>query len=121
MDAILRVLMGPWTSYILWQLRSNGPLRFGALKRNMPSISSKVLTERLRKLEDAGLVYRHYVPTVPPQVTYGLADRGLQLGSTLDALNRIGRRWQHEDRKEADKQLEPLTCDEPKVNDRAGG
>ena len=47
MDALLRLLMGPWTTYILWVLRTtNEPVRFGELKRRVPGISAKVLTER---------------------------------------------------------------------------
>ena len=94
MDALLRLLMGPWTTYILWILRQNGPTRFGALKRQIPGISSKVLTERLRMLEFAGVIYRDHNPTIPPKVTYGLAERGEELGAVLSGLENIARRWQ---------------------------
>ncbi len=100
MDSILRLLMGPWTSYILWILQSEGPLRFGALKRKVPGISAKVLTERLRLLEEAGVIFRDYKPTIPPQVTYGLADRGKELAEVFKTLNTIGRRWAEEDKME---------------------
>jgi DNA-binding HxlR family transcriptional regulator len=93
MDALLRLLMGPWTSYILWVLRSNGPTRFGELKRKVPGVSAKVLTERLRMLVEAGVIYRQHKPTIPPQVTYGLAPRGEELREVLDQLNAIARRW----------------------------
>jgi DNA-binding HxlR family transcriptional regulator len=99
MDAILRLLMGPWTTYVLWILRSGGPIRFGELKRQIAGVSAKVLTERLRALEAAGIVYRHYQPTVPPAVTYGLTARGRELDGVLDALNDVGVRWQSEDRR----------------------
>jgi len=101
MDAILRLLMGPWTTYILWVLCSDGPTRFGALKRRVPGISSKMLTERLRMLEQAGVIYRTYAPTIPPQVTYGLTARGGELRAVLDDLNAVARRWQAEDRASA--------------------
>ena len=97
MDAILRTLMGPWTTYILWLLHSEGPLRFGALKALMPDISSKVLTERLRHLEASGLVHRDYRPTIPPAVTYSLTPRGVELRDVLDRLGAIALRWQAED------------------------
>jgi DNA-binding HxlR family transcriptional regulator len=97
MDSLLRTLMGPWTTYILWILRSEGATRFGELKRKVPGISAKVLTERLRMLESAGLISRHHEPTIPPQVTYALADRGRELSGTLDSLNEIARRWREED------------------------
>ena len=98
MDAILRLLMGPWTTYILWVLCNDGPTRFGALKRRVSGISGKMLTERLRMLEQAGIIFRRYTPTIPPQVTYGLTRRGEELRAVLDDLNAVARRWQEEDR-----------------------
>lgn len=97
MAALLRLITGPWTLYILWRLRSNGPTRFGVLKRSIQGISSKVLTDRLRMLEDAGLVYRRYEPTIPPQVTYGLTERMSDLSPILDQLNDIAMRWRVQD------------------------
>ena len=97
MDAILRLLMGPWTTYILWVLRNDGPTRFGALKRKVTGISAKILTERLRLLEQAEIIQRHYKPTIPPQVTYSLSRRGHELAPILDQLDAVGRRWSAED------------------------
>lgn len=100
-DAVLRLLMGPWTTYILYVLRTQGPRRFGELKREVGGISAKVLTERLRMLEEARLVHRAYVATIPPQVTYSLAPRGAELNPMLDTLKEIALRWQAEDEEEA--------------------
>lgn len=97
MDALLRTLMGPWTTYILWILRSEGQTRFGALKRKIPGISAKVLTDRLRLLESARLITREQEPTIPPRVTYALAERGCELSGVLDTLNEISLRWERED------------------------
>jgi DNA-binding HxlR family transcriptional regulator len=99
MDSLLRLLTGPWTTYVLWVLRSNGPTRFGELKRRVPGVSAKMLTERLRMLERARVIYRHYEPTIPPQVTYGLAPRGEELRDILDRLSEVARRWQAEDQR----------------------
>lgn len=97
MDALLRLLMGPWTTYILWVLRStNEPVRFGELKRRVPGISAKVLTERLRLLEGAQIIERRHLPTIPPQVSYSLAPRGKELNSVLDMLNEVALRWRLE-------------------------
>ena len=101
MDGLLRLLTGPWTTYILWVLRSRGPTRFGELKRSVPGISAKMLTERLRMLEEARVIFRHYEPTIPPQVTYGLAPRGEELREALDMLNAVALRWQTEDARAA--------------------
>jgi DNA-binding HxlR family transcriptional regulator len=98
MDRLLRLLTGPWTTYILWVLRTQGPTRFGELKRRVPGISAKMLTERLRMLEEGRIVFRHYQPTIPPQVTYGLAKRGEELREALDKLEEVAYRWQMEDR-----------------------
>jgi DNA-binding HxlR family transcriptional regulator len=94
MDALLRLLMGPWTTYILWVLRTtNEPVRFGELKRRVPGISAKVLTERLRLLEGAQVIERRHLATIPPQVSYALAHRGKELNEVLDRLNEVALRW----------------------------
>lgn len=93
MDALLKLIMGPWTTYILWTLCQNGPTRFGELKRRLPGISSRVLTQRLRMLEEAEVLFRDHKPTIPPQVTYGLTERGMELGDVLDSLNIVALRW----------------------------
>lgn len=90
---LLSLLTGPWTLHIIWVLSTHGPTRFGALKRQLDGISSKVLTERLRTLEEASVIYRSYKPTIPPEVTYGLTDRGEDLHVVLDQLSTIARKW----------------------------
>jgi len=97
MDTVLRQIMGPWTTYILWLLGKEGPLRFGVLKNKIDGISAKVLTERLRSLEAAGLVHRDYKPTVPPAVSYSLTGRGHELCQVLQGINDIAIRWDQED------------------------
>lgn len=87
MDGLLRVISGPWTTYILWRLGNHGEVRFGELKKLVPGISSRVLTERLRNLEEAGLVYRNHKPTIPPQVSYGLTENGLAFRGILNDIN----------------------------------
>jgi len=96
MDAILRLLMGPWTTYILWVLADQGPQRFGVLKRQVSGISTRMLTERLRMLQAAGVVWREQTETIPPAVTYGLTERGKELRTVLDSLGEIALRWQLE-------------------------
>ncbi len=97
MDFILRMLMGPWTTYILYNLRTHGPQRFGELKRRVAGISAKMLTERLRTLEGASLVKRDYEATIPPKVTYSLTQRGHELDDVMGRLAEIGTRWEAED------------------------
>ncbi|MFZ1747435.1 MAG: helix-turn-helix domain-containing protein [Nitrospirales bacterium] len=94
LDSLLRVLAGPWTIYILCRLHNNGETRFGQLKRQMPGISSKMLTERLRSLEKAEIIFRHQASTIPPQVNYGLTTEGRELTTILDQINTLAGRWQ---------------------------
>ena len=97
LDSLLRVLAGPWTIYILCRLHNNGETRFGEIKRQMPGISSKMLTERLRSLERAEIIFRHQAPTIPPQVTYGLTPEGRELTTILDQINTLAGRWQDQE------------------------
>ena len=97
MDFILRMLMGPWTTYILYNLKTHGPQRFGELKRRVAGVSAKMLTERLRTLAGAGLVRRDYEATIPPKVTYSLTERGHELDDVLACLAEVGTRWEAED------------------------
>jgi DNA-binding HxlR family transcriptional regulator len=59
-------------------------------------ISSRVLTERLRTLEDARFIFRHYEPTIPPAVTYGITDRMKDIEKVLHQLEELSRKWQRE-------------------------
>jgi len=116
MDALLRLLMGPWTTYILWLLYSNKVLRFGQLKRFMTDVSAKVLTERLRMLEAADLVHRDYQPSIPPQVSYSLTEKGQDLQNVLEGLNVLARKWRHAEQAELELNAE-IDADADAVTD----
>ncbi len=90
---LLGILSSPWTLLLLHRLHMEGPKRFGELKRRLGPISTKTLTQRLPMLEAEGWVTRHYEPTVPPQVTYALAEQVLELDGVLTELDRIAERW----------------------------
>lgn len=100
MHRLLGVLAGPWTIYLLWVLSTDGPMRFGALRRRIEGISTKVLTERLRMLEAEGFVTRHYEPTVPPQVTYSPTERIAELIPVLKLFCELSRKWYSDDHAE---------------------
>jgi len=93
MHGLLSLLTGPWTTYILWLIRVNGEMRFGELKKQMPSISAKVLTDRLRMLEEAGIISRRQEATIPPKVSYSFTTRGHQLNDLLDTINKLAVNW----------------------------
>src|ERR1700728_697624 len=93
---MLELLTRPWTLHILWALSHEGPLRFGVLRKQIDGISARVLTERLRTLEGAGFVFRHYEQTIPPAVTYGITDRMKDIEKVLAQMEGLARKWQGE-------------------------
>lgn len=93
LSKLLGILSSRWTLLLLHRLHIEGPARFGELRRRLGPVSTKTLTERLRMLEAEGLVSRHYEPTVPPQVTYALTKRVMELEPVIIELDRIAERW----------------------------
>lgn len=63
--------------------------RFGELRKGIPGISQKVLTDNLRQLEADGLIIRTVFPEVPPRVEYSLSE----LGNTLRPLFKSMAEW----------------------------
>jgi len=87
----LSVMGGTWTPNIIWYL-SKGPRRFTELKDDLKGISSKVLTDRLKKLEADHIVNREDIPSSPPTVEYVLTDLGQELMPAIEAIAGVGRR-----------------------------
>jgi DNA-binding HxlR family transcriptional regulator len=79
------VVGGRWRTVLLSHLKE-GVHRYGELRRRMPGISEKMLTQRLRELEADGLVSRRDLGTVAPHVEYELTDEGRSLAPVLQAL-----------------------------------
>ena len=96
MAACMAVLGGAWTPSVIWKL-SGGPRRFGELSRDIPSISPKMLTTRLRELERKGVVIREVVPSSPPSVEYSLSDLGRELVPVINTIVRVGTRLREEE------------------------
>lgn len=95
-EAFLKIIGQRWSSYILHILLLNQRLRFGELKRHIPNISQKVLTEKLRELEKADIIHRDYQNTIPPTVTYSLTKRGKSLSPLLKMISNIAHEWRLE-------------------------
>ncbi len=91
MGACMALLGGAWTPNVVWQL-SGGPRRFGELTRDIPGISPKMLTTRLKELAEKGVVGREVVPTSPPSVEYSLSELGKELVPVIDTIVRVGTR-----------------------------
>ena len=94
---LLELLTRPWTLHILWALSTNGPARFGVLQKQVAGISSRVLAERLRGLEQKEFVFRRYEPTIPPSVTYGITKRMRDIERVLQELEQLAQQWKFEE------------------------
>lgn len=84
-EAAVDVFGGKWKALILWWLQQR-TWRFAELRRQLPGITEKMLTQQLRELEAHGIVDRRVYPTVPPKVEYSLTPYGRSLKRALRAL-----------------------------------
>ena len=69
-EPVVELVFGRWTSHVLWLLVHQGRLRFTELRAQVPMVTPKVLTERLRRLERDGFITRTYHSEMPPRVEY---------------------------------------------------
>lgn len=85
----LNTMNGKWTLLIVHQLL-RGPKRFTELRRALAGVNPRTLAERLRMLEEAGVVTREAFAEVPPRVEYTLTARGHSLAPVLNAMAEWG-------------------------------
>jgi DNA-binding HxlR family transcriptional regulator len=90
LTAALAAMGGKWKLIIIYWL-AESPRQFLALRRLMPGISQKVLTEQLRELIADGVVDRQRTGRAPAPVVYSLTEYGCSLGPIVDAVRRWGR------------------------------
>ncbi|GIF16005.1 winged helix-turn-helix transcriptional regulator [Actinoplanes teichomyceticus] len=89
--AAIAVIDGKWKTALLWLLES-GPCRPGELRRRLPGLTEKVLTQALREMESDGLVHRETYPGVPLRTEYSLTPFGRELSDALAPLADWGHR-----------------------------
>ena len=87
----MRLLGGKWKGSILWHLK-DGPVRFNDLARQLGGASKKMVNQRLKEMEEAGLLERRVLSTRPIAVAYEITDFGR---SALDVLDQL-RAWSEE-------------------------
>lgn len=85
----MAIIAGAWAPNVIWHLRA-GPRRFNELRVDIPPISAKVLSQRLRELESRRVITRTIQPTNPPSVEYALTPLGRELVPALDAIVEVG-------------------------------
>jgi DNA-binding HxlR family transcriptional regulator len=81
-----------WTGAVL-RVLMDGAKRFNELLGSVPGLSDRLLSERLRELEGAGLVAREVTPGPPVCVSYRLTEAGRNLEPVIDALGKWAERW----------------------------
>lgn len=86
------IISGKWTLLIIRDLAS-GVKRFNQLERSLQGISPKTLSERLRSLEEEGIILRQTFAEVPPRVDYSLTEKGCDLVHVIESMRSYGKRW----------------------------
>lgn len=87
----LALIGGAWTPNVIWYLSAQ-PRRFSELRADLPGISAKVLTSRLRELEENGIVSRTVLATSPPSVEYALTELGHDMLPAIRSIVEIGKK-----------------------------
>lgn len=90
-EALMDTVGGKWKPVILYHLLG-GTRRFGELKRLVPGVSQRMLTQHLRELEADGIIHREVYKEVPPKVEYSLTE----LGRTLEPVLLTMHEWAEE-------------------------
>ncbi|MGE4506588.1 MAG: winged helix-turn-helix transcriptional regulator [Desulfovibrionaceae bacterium] len=89
LEVSFEIFSGKWVPHIIWLL-SKEEKRFGELKKAMPNVTPKMLSQQLRMLERYGIVNRKAYPEVPPVVVYSLTQIGQKVIPVFQGLNQWG-------------------------------
>jgi len=81
-----------WTGAIIRALLS-GVTRFSELRESIPDLSDRMLSERLKELEEEGIVERHVYPETPVRIEYKLTPKGEDLAEIVEAVSRWAHEW----------------------------
>lgn len=92
---VLELIGGKWKGPIIWWLREE-PRRFNELRRLLPEITPRTLTNCLRELERDGLLKRTQYPEIPPRVEYQATKLCKSLIPLLDEISAWGKRYGQE-------------------------
>ena len=90
--ACAEIIGAKWTALLVHDL-SEGPRRFSELEFSCAGISPRTLSERLRALEQEGIVVRRSYAESPPRVEYELTEKGVALLPIIDAMRDFGHAW----------------------------
>jgi DNA-binding HxlR family transcriptional regulator len=88
-ELTLGAIGGKWKVLLLWKLK-DGVIRYGELKRLMPGITHKMLSQSLKELEQDGIVNRKVYQVIPPMVEYSMTSSGEKLLPVLSGMQQWG-------------------------------
>jgi DNA-binding HxlR family transcriptional regulator len=99
LQGAIELLCKRWTLVMITTLLG-GPRRFSEISRTLEVVSDRMLSERLKELEGAGIVRRHVVTTSPIQVSYELTEKGHGLVAAMEAIGDWAGKWLQDDARE---------------------
>ncbi|NMM51846.1 winged helix-turn-helix transcriptional regulator [Paenibacillus aquistagni] len=91
-EKAIELLSKRWAALIVYQLRL-GPQRFAHIEHSLPNLSSKVLSDRLKELEQEGLIRRDVYPETPVRIEYSLTEKGQALSPLFDDIAAWASQW----------------------------
>lgn len=91
-DYAISVIGGKWKMHILFWLSKQPVMRYGEIKRALGNVTHKILSDKLKELENDGLIIRKEYPQIPPKVEYSLSEKGHTLMPILGSICK----WGHE-------------------------
>lgn len=86
----LNIVGGKWKLVILWHLAVDGTQRYNELRRLLPGITHKMLSQQLKELEQDGLLDRKQYNEMPPKVEYSISEKGMSLKPLLEEMHKWG-------------------------------
>lgn len=91
-ESAIEILGKKWTALII-RVLLGGPKRFKDIKEQIPDMSDKILTERMKELESYGIIIRNVYPETPVRVEYELSPMGKDLETVIESIQEWGDRW----------------------------
>lgn len=94
-EAAFCILGKRWNGLLI-QVLLSGPKRFKDISALIPTMSDKMLSERMKDMEAAGIVVRNVYPETPVRIEYTLTDKGLALQPVMEAIGQWAEQWVNE-------------------------
>jgi DNA-binding HxlR family transcriptional regulator len=94
-EAAVEILGKKWTGLII-RVLLGGPRRFKEVKEQIPEMSDRILTERMKELENLGVLKRNVYPDTPVRIEYALTTMGKDLINVIESIQDWGEKWMKE-------------------------